>query len=244
MASPETSYRTEIGNMALIERPPVVNTDADRLERVVAALVAGDRGRAEDELAPIAGQTRADHPTIPMPRLPAGSMPVGTDVLRPNRIRKPPGYRDQATIYWRDRFTCCYCGRRTVHLGPLRLLSNAFPSGFPYQDNWKYAETHRLYWDISASLEHRKAVSTGGGWRAPENLATACARCQYQKGTWTLEELGWSFVPADTDTRWLGLTEYYEPLWRLAGEPRGDHVAWLAAFDAARRSWAAERSES
>jgi 5-methylcytosine-specific restriction endonuclease McrA len=222
--------------MALIERPAVVNIDADRIERVVAALVSGDRARAEAELAPIAGQTRSTHPTIPMPQLPGVSAPFGTAVVGPNGPQRPPGYRDQATIYWRDHFTCCYCGRRTVHLGPLRLLSKVFPSDFPYQDNWKYAETHRLYWDISTSLEHQKAVSTGGDWRAPENLATACARCQYQKGTRTLEELGWSFVPADTATRWLGLTEYYEPLWRFAGEPRGDHVAWLAALKAAQDS--------
>jgi 5-methylcytosine-specific restriction endonuclease McrA len=222
--------------MALIDRPAVVDIDARRIERVMAALVSGDRRKAEAELAPIAGQTRAGHPTIPMPQLPARSMTLGATVVRPNGGLRPPGYRDQATIYWRDRFTCCYCGRRTIYLGPLRLLSKVFPSGFPYQDNWKYAETLRIYWDISASLEHRTAVSSGGDWRVPENLATACARCQYQKGTWTLEELGWSFVPPDMDTPWRGLTEFYQPLWRLAGEPPGDHVVWLAAFEAGQGS--------
>jgi hypothetical protein len=206
--------------------PAPSNDDAERLTRVVDALLAGDEAAAEAELAPIAGLTHEQQPAEKLPTLPRSGWTAGTGAL----TRNPP-LRTIAVIYARDSFTCVYCLRQTVVLGVLRLLSSQFPEALPFQANWKKSETHRAYWDISTSLDHVNAVSRGGAWEAVENLATACYRCQHQKSNHSLDVLGWErrFQPSD----WDGLTRRYRPLWTLLGEPRGSHRDWIKSFEQA-----------
>jgi hypothetical protein len=122
-----------------------------------------------------------------------------------------------AEVYLRDGFACVYCSRWTIPTQILRLISTAFPRQFPYHPNWPKATTPRVYWDISTSIDHVHAVSTGGAWEAPGNLATACARCQYQKSNLPLSALGWAI--RDGHPSWDGLTHTYDALWNALGRP-------------------------
>jgi hypothetical protein len=202
----------------------------EQIGRVVRALAHGERDRAAAELADLAGVTIRTHPIEPMPTLPRKGWPSATHGKTRN-----PSVPVIATIYFRDRFTCVYCGRWTIPTQLLRLVSHAFPDKFPYHPNWKMDIAPRAYWDISTSLDHVHAVSMGGDYQDPSNLATVCARCQYQKGNLPLETLGWS-VRREL-AGWSGLIEEYAPLWERLGRPDPrEHTAWMRAFDAARAS--------
>jgi hypothetical protein len=88
--------------------------------------------------------------------------------------------------------------------------------------------------DISTSIDHIHAVSTGGDWKDTANLATACARCQYQKSNLPLEVLGWPIRASDVDADWDGLTDLYDTLWQSLGRPNeNEHAVWTRAFAAA-----------
>jgi 5-methylcytosine-specific restriction endonuclease McrA len=140
-------------------------------------------------------------------------------------------------VFARDRYSCVYCGRRTVFLQVLNLLSLAFAAELPRHQNWKKAETHRLYWDLTTSIDHVHPVSRGGYVDALENLATVCARCQYQKSNRSIESLGWR--RQEIRGIWDGLTGLYESLWTALGKPSGVQRRWIVAVRAANEVTAA-----
>ena len=77
-------------------------------------------------------------------------------------------------------------------------------------------------------------MSVGGSWNSSENLVTACARCQYQKGNRSLESLGWQRQCVSSE--WDGLATYLEPLWERLRRPPGNYSAWLRAVQPAMAS--------
>lgn len=207
--------------------PPPVNEVTDTIGRVVKAIVADDHVAAEQALAPIASQTVDRSPLELLPTLAREEWPAATG----GKTQNPP-IAVIAAVYARDCFTCNYCGRSTIPTGVLRLVSRCFPEQFPYHPHWKRSATHKAYWDISTSIDHVHAVSMGGDWDEPANLATACARCQYQKSNLSLELLGWRARRCASS--WDGLTRFYRRLWERAGSPAGGHQRWIAAFEARR----------
>jgi 5-methylcytosine-specific restriction endonuclease McrA len=212
--------------------PEHENSIAIRIREVTASLARGDRSTAAAFLEPLVGITCRSDPIVPAPVLSRSGWPAGSGA----KTRNPPPLVI-ARVYHRDNFTCRYCGRWTVPTQILRLVSAAFPDEFPYHPNWRMDITPRVYWDISTSIDHIHAVSTGGSWQDPANLATACARCQYQKSNLPLEILGWQLRPAQVDhSDWDGLVGCYETLWDAVGRPdERAHLAWTRAFATARQ---------
>jgi hypothetical protein len=206
-----------------VDLPGADDTAALLIGRVVAALAQGDEQEAGRQLAPIAGQTCLSHPITQLPTLPREGWPAGIGTTTRN-----PAVSVIASVYVRDHFTCLYCGRLTIPTQVMRLISARFPHEFAYHPNWKMSVAHRLYWDISTSLDHAVAVSRGGAWQDTGNLVTVCARCQYQKGNLTLGSLGWA--RREPRPGWDGLVRYYRPLWDWCGQPTGNYRAWLSAF--------------
>jgi len=198
----------------------------DLLAQAGERFLSGDLPAGRRVLAPVSGLTIADRPLALVDALPAGAYEPANGPLT-----KAPPLHVQALVFARDRYCCAYCGRHTVFLQVLNLLSRAFPEELPRHPNWKKAETHRLYWDLTTSIDHVHPVSRGGSVYAAENLAAACARCQYQKSNRSVESLGWARRP--TSDAWDGLTGLYRPLWEALGRPAGVHRAWLAAIVAA-----------
>jgi 5-methylcytosine-specific restriction endonuclease McrA len=195
--------------------------DVEILADVAKALIASDAAAARAALAPIEGQTIITHPIVAVPQRP-GRYPEGIGV----QTRRPPR-SVVAVVYRRDHFTCVYCARRTVVLPVLGLISELLPAEFPCHPNWKRDVAHRMYWDLSTTLDHAEAVSAGGDWQAEANLVTACARCQYQKGNRSLADLGWQIKR--TTTAWDGLTALLPELFEHAGRP-ARMAAWVAEY--------------
>ena len=127
---------------------------------------------------------------------------------RPGARRLPTRTADIRATFSRDKYTCRYahCGRPTIALDVLKLLSRAFPDIMPYQSNWKPLERHMLYWVYSTSLEHRVAFPAGGTSEA-SNLLTACYLCNDVKNCIPADVLGWR-VSEPADSSWAGLTEF------------------------------------
>jgi 5-methylcytosine-specific restriction endonuclease McrA len=197
------------------------DSDVDIIAAVASALTAGDRDAARAALAPIAGQTIVTHPIIATSHLPS-RYPAGTGPKT-----RSPSNAVVAAVYLRDRFTCVYCTRRTVVLPLLGLVSELMPAEFPWHPNWKRDVAHRFYWDLSTTLDHVEAVSTGGNWAAEPNLVTACARCQYQKSNRSPADLGWQIHR--TTAAWDGLTAFLPGLWERANRPKRFAV-WVSEY--------------
>jgi 5-methylcytosine-specific restriction endonuclease McrA len=195
--------------------------DVDIIAHATRALIADDDHAARAALAPIAGQTIVTHPVVAASQRP-GRYPVGAGVQTRSPSRSVIG-----AVYRRDRFTCVYCARRTVVLPVLGLVSELLPAEFPWHPNWRRDVAHRFYWDLSTTLEHVEAVSTGGDWQAERNLVTACARCQYQKGNRSVADLGWQI--RRTTASWDGLTALLPELWQRAGRP-ARMAPWVAEY--------------
>jgi 5-methylcytosine-specific restriction endonuclease McrA len=215
--------------MGVLEIAEPENEVATRLHDVVTCLIRGDRPGASAQLAPLFGITCVTHPIVRMPVLGCGEWPVGSGAL----TRSPP-QQTVAMVYVRDSFTCRYCGRWTVPTQILRLISVAFPIEFPFHPNWRRDIAPRPYWDISTSVDHVHAVATGGHSQDPANLATACARCQYQKSSLPLEALDWKLRGPVKPGAWDGMQSEYPALWEATGRPdERHHKSWIRAFSAA-----------
>lgn len=204
--------------MGVVEIPEPENDVAIRPRDVVTCLARGDRGAASAQIAPLAGVTCVTHTIVRMPVRGRGGWPVGSGAL----TRTPP-QQSIAMVYVRDSFTCRYCGRWTVPTQILRLISVAFPVEFPFHPNWRRDVAPRPYWDISTSVDHVHAVATGGDAQEPANLATACARCPYQKSSLPLEVLGWELSGPRDPGAWDGLMSEYCALWEATGRPDARH---------------------
>ena len=96
-------------------------------------------------------------------------------------LRRVPSPQALAQIYDRDRYQCRYCGRKTVLIEVMRLLTDLFPEQFPYHRNWKTSGTHQAYWSVSATHDHVVPLSRGGDSLDPSNIVTACWACNARK---------------------------------------------------------------
>jgi 5-methylcytosine-specific restriction endonuclease McrA len=138
------------------------------------------------------------------------------------------GTAAQLQVFARDHFSCRYCGRKTLFVPILRLLSSTFPDLLPYHLNWKMSECHIAYWRFGASCDHVTPAARGGS-SEPANLVTSCYMCNSMKQNWLVEELRWQIRPP-TSTCWDGLAGYYPRLCAVidAGQ-QSVHKKWLAA---------------
>ncbi|MDP8908131.1 MAG: HNH endonuclease [Chloroflexota bacterium] len=139
------------------------------------------------------------------------------------------------TVFRRDRWTCRYCGGRTIAPPVLRALSSLYPDEFPYHPNWKAGQVHPGYLLLSTTLDHVNPGSRGGSWGELHNLVAACWPCNSGKGDFRLDEIGWQLLaePALADD-WDGLTGIYPAVWEVAGRPDAQyHGRWLRALRAA-----------
>ena len=144
-----------------------------------------------------------------------GEVPEASDILRAEYPFVPISSEDRRygeakslRVFRRDGFIDRYSGQRLLFPGIFRLLSRLLPQEFPYQLNWKMAETHQAYWELFPTIDHVLPVARGGPDNEDNWVTTSMLR-NAAKANWTLEELGWSFCPPGSLTDWDGLTAHF-----------------------------------
>jgi hypothetical protein len=159
----------------------------------------------------------------------AGAMALEAIAFRAREVvqRKTPPRAVRAQVFTRDRFTCRYCGGKTIFEPVMALVGFVYPHLFPYHPNWRGGVTHPALISRSAVVDHVEPGSSGGAWLDLENLVTACNPCNSIKSDFSLEQLGWTLQPIQR-TRWDGLVGLYPALWEAAGRPAAAfHLAWM-----------------
>jgi len=111
-------------------------------------------------------------------------------------------------VFLRDGFVDRYSGARQVFPGALRVLALRLPAEFPYHPNWKMTETHLAFWELSATIDHKKPIARGGE-NAEDNWVTTSMLRNSAKANWTLEELGWELKPPGDVSVWDGLLGWF-----------------------------------
>jgi hypothetical protein len=190
------------------------------IERAARAYLSDGYSAGARALAPIAGEIWPG-----MSKAPRSDGPREARTVRQVKRASFSKARAAAT-YARDHFHCRYCGRETMPLPFVELLSDLYPEELPY--GWyRRGETHPVYWTRVCEADHHVAGAEGGSWTDPENHATACVWCNTRKRT----QAGWQLLGVP-DSRWDGLTRYYRPVWERAGRPRAPHHgSWLRVFE-------------
>ena len=119
--------------------------------------------------------------------------------------QRMPSASDERSVYVRDGWRCRYCSTRVVDRGMRTRLHRCMPD----VARWgaRNADKHAALAALSASLDHVVPHSRGGT-NEESNLVTACNACQFGRGQWTLEEVGFAdprqFPPIQDS--WDGLT--------------------------------------
>jgi 5-methylcytosine-specific restriction endonuclease McrA len=179
---------------------------ATAIQAAVANLIAGRPGDAEEWL-----EWRPEHSGLT-----AGGRGLSA--------------KEQLRVFRRDRFTCRYCGKRTIFIPVLRILSSLYPDKVPFHPHWRWNATHPAYWTHGASCDHLVPVSRGGG-SVHANLITACYQCNSIKQHWLLEELRWNLLPPSEDPEWDGLSGSYLALCELTSASHQQyHFSWTRAI--------------
>ena len=119
--------------------------------------------------------------------------------------QRMPSASCERSIYARDGWRCRYCGVRVIDRAMRAKLHRLMPE----VARWgaRNADKHSALAALSASLDHVIPHSRGGS-NEESNLVTACNACQFGRGQWTLEEVGFldprEFAPVCDS--WDGLT--------------------------------------
>ena len=172
----------------------------------VAAITEGDFGGARRALSP-AMERMADaeytRPSIPLRRV--------------------------AAIHARDRYTCRYCGRRTLALPVLNAIADLIPDVMARDSGaWKAHLTDIVFLRLSASADHIHPVTRGGSGD-PDNLVSACWLCNSMKQNYTLSELEWNLMPRSTSS-WDGLSASLAPIVDRNRLSKSYYRAWVSAL--------------
>ncbi|AOG24161.1 HNH endonuclease family protein [Acidovorax sp. RAC01] len=170
---------------------PQLSTAADLLASAADRLLAGDalngRQLVSEADMPVIGAytalvTGAVNPLVHWQSM----MPSSGTGLERSAQRMPSSSTERA-IYARDGWRCRYCGTRVID----RSMRARFHRCLPDVARWgaRNADKHTALAALSASLDHIVPHSRGGTNDEP-NFVTACNACQFGRGQWTLEEVG------------------------------------------------------
>lgn len=173
--------------------PNSVDRYVEAISSVAFSIDNGDLELARELLKPIAGQRW--HGSF---KLAAKSDAIAA----PTTAKRSVTDRDKATTYVKDKFVCCYCGRRVIPLAVLAGISDIFPDDFAYHTNYKRGEVHPAFW-IAPETDHLFAHARGGS-SGIENLITLHAMCNVIKSDSYFEDLPRVEHPKLTE-EWTGL---------------------------------------
>ena len=111
-------------------------------------------------------------------------------------------------VFVRDGFIDRYTGKRLIFPGTLRLLSEMFPTEFPFHNNWRTDVCHFAFYELFPTIDHVHPVSRGGADQEGNLVSTSMVK-NAAKANFTLEELGWQLFPPGNLALWDGLMGWF-----------------------------------
>lgn len=106
-----------------------------------------------------------------------------------------------------------YTGQRLVYTPALRVLSLRLGMIMPFEEHWTREVTHQAYWDLAPTIDH-KIPKVRGGSDELDNLVCCSQLTNSQKGSWTLEEMGWTLRERGNLREWNGLLVWFMKYYR------------------------------
>ena len=187
---------------------PELSAAADLLDQAADAVLDGDLTLARQLI------TQADMPLIAaytafitgaVNPLVHWQIAMPSESTTPRSAQRMPSASRERAIYERDGWRCRYCSTCVIDRGMRSWLHKCIPESARWGK--RNAEKHSALAALSASLDHVLPHSRGGT-NDESNLVTACNACQFGRGQWTLEEVGFADprqFPPDLNA-WDGLT--------------------------------------
>ena len=191
---------------------PQLALAADLLAAAADRLLEGDVGSAktlvaEADMPAIGAYTALVTGAIHVAVHWQSAMPIA-DAEAGRSAQRMPAPSEERAVYLRDGWRCRYCGTRVIDRGMRSRLHRCLPDAARW--GARNADKHTALAALSASLDHVVPHSRGGT-NASSNLVTACNACQFGRGQWTLEEVGFldprDFEPIQDS--WDGLTRLH-----------------------------------
>lgn len=177
------------GRQSILVAPVHLEAAADHLARGLELIIDGDETRAAEHLrrAVIDWSVFAEAGRQQVHRRREAN-PRSAHASSSGHAKRPaiPEWALSA-MFARDGWRCRYCGLRVIpHISRKAIVASC-PDRFPWGNNdlGKHSVLHAL----RATPDHVEARSSGGA-DSIDNLVTACWTCQFQKGSYSLSELG------------------------------------------------------
>jgi 5-methylcytosine-specific restriction endonuclease McrA len=92
-------------------------------------------------------------------------------------------------IFRRDGFRCRYCGCRIIFPLTESIISALVPNGVRWAR--RDIELNAAFYTLKGVLDHVVPHAHGGG-SGPENLVVSCQPCNYGRGNWFTQQIGFS----------------------------------------------------
>jgi hypothetical protein len=135
----------------------------------------------------------------------------------------------QLEVFRRDRFTCRFCGRKTVFLPVMLLLSMKFPYSLAYRQENDQEECHLSFMRDSPSCDFLQPPAKGGK-KEKANLLTVCYTCHQARENFIGADGQW-VVQSGKAEPWDGLLSQYDPLLnKLKASANPYFFEWLKAI--------------
>jgi 5-methylcytosine-specific restriction endonuclease McrA len=136
----------------------------------------------------------------------------------------------QLKVFTRDDFTCRFCGKPTIFLPIMLLLSFKFPLSLAYRER----ECHLTFMRDTPSCDYLNSLEDGGE-RTEDNLLTVCYSCHQARENFFTDTARWIPKPL-VKTGWDGLVSHYQDLCFILKTGGQEYFFdWLKAVNSIRR---------
>jgi len=128
-------------------------------------------------------------------------VPITYDSRSYNELKK-------TQIFLRDGFIDRYSGKKLVFPGTMKIISNEFPSEFPYHGHGKMDRCHIAWWELMPTIDHIVPIARGGKDEEFNWVTTSMLKNSI-KSNWTLDEMEWMIHPPGDINEWDGNIRWF-----------------------------------
>ena len=109
-------------------------------------------------------------------------------VPKEKRAKRMPPSAVMRDVFIRDGYRCRFCDQKVAPPKAISRIKDIFPDA-ACKGARRNEDEHDALKLLQASVDH-VLPHAYGGTNDPENLVTACGKCNYGRGNWTIEQCG------------------------------------------------------